>query len=610
MLKKSLLFILACTPFLLTAQSHYWQQHAEYQMDIDVDVEKNQYSGQQRLLYTNNSPDTLTQVFYHLYFNAFQPGSMMDNRNLTIADADPRVGSRISKLSPEEIGFQKVASLTQDNKPVKFVTQGTILEVDLAAPILPGEKSEFVMAWTAQVPLQIRRSGRDNKEGIRFSMSQWYPKMAEYDYQGWHANPYVGREFHGIWGDFDVKISIDRDYIVGGTGYLQNPEEIGYGYTKKEPKSRKKKITYHFVAPNVHDFMWAADPDYTHTSLKRADGMVMHFFYQENEKTQENWEMLPKVMDEAFNYINAHYGQYDYDQYSFIQGGDGGMEYPMATLITGERPFNSLVGVSVHELMHSWYQMMLGTNESLYAWMDEGFTSWASSEVMNHLKSKRLIQGDPVDNPHARTYANLNGFRQSGLQEPLSTHADHFNTNGAYGVGSYVKGSVWLEQLRYIIGEAAFKATMLRYFHTWKGKHPNVNDFIRVAEKTSGLELDWYKEYWVYSTKAPDYAVGEITEQDDQSIVTLEKIGPMPMPQEMLVTLTDGSELYYYIPMVIMRGEKAQPAYAKSWTVAADWPWTHPTYQLALPFPKADIQSVELDPRGRMFDTNRENNRR
>jgi hypothetical protein len=577
-------------------------------MDIQMDAEKNQYAGQQRLNYTNNSPDTLKKVFYHLYFNAFQPGSMMDDRNKNIRDADPRVGERIGNLEPEEIGYLKVNSLTQDNRPVSYKEVGTILEVDLAKPILPGGSTEFVMGWDAQVPVQVRRSGRDNAEGIRFSMAQWYPKMAEYDIEGWHANPYVGREFHGIWGNFDVRITIDRDYVIGATGYLQNPKEIGYGYAE-EPKKRKKKITYHFKAPNVHDFVWAADPDYTHTTYKRDNGMVMNFFYQENEDTKENWEMLPKVIDEAFNFINRNYGEYMYDQYSFIQGGDGGMEYPMATLITGERNFPSLVSVSVHELMHSWYQMMLGTNEALYAWMDEGFTSWASSEVINHLRSKGLIPGEVSDNPHARSYSGLRGFRTSGIQEPLSTHADHFNTNAAYSVAAYVNGAVFLEQLRYIIGEQPFQRTMKRYFREWAGKHPTPRDFIRIAEKESGLELDWYKEYMVYTTKMPDYAIGDVFDEGETTSVSLIKKGEMPMPLEIKVTLKDGSENWYYIPMTIMRGEKARPAYVNNWNLLEDWPWTRPEYKMILPFENNDIESIEIDPGGRMYDEDPEDNK-
>ncbi|THH41569.1 M1 family metallopeptidase [Neolewinella litorea] len=594
------LLLCTCVPALLLAQPDRWQQRAAYDMDIEMDADANQYTGTQVLKYYNQSPDTLTKVFYHLYFNAFQPGSQMDLRNLNLPDADERVADRISNLQPDEIGYIKVNSLEREGGSLSYETVGTILEVTLDEPILPGDSTTFTMEWDAQVPLQIRRSGRDNAEGIRFSMAQWYPKLAEYDYQGWHANPYIGREFYGVWGDFDVTINIDEDYVVAATGYLQGtPAPTGNG-----------KVSYHFVAPNVHDFVWAADPDYTHTDLKRDDGTTLNFYYQPGEATTDNWEALPKIMDEAFNYINAHYGPYPYEQYSFIQGGDGGMEYPMATLITGERTMSSLVGVSVHELMHTWYQMLMGTNEALYAWMDEGFTSWASNEVMNHLRTKGLIAGEATDNPHERTYASLRGFRQSGLQEPLTVHSDHFATNSAYSVASYVNGAVFLEQLRYIVGEEAFNCTLKRYYHDWRFKHPNDNDFIRVAEKCSGLELDWYREYWVNGTDYPDYAVTDVEDLDGtgKTRVDLQRVGRMPMPLELTVTLKDGSEKYYYIAPEILRGEKPQPEYAADWTVLPDWGWTNPAYSLELDFDKQLIQKVELNARHRMFEDDLDNN--
>ena len=218
------LFNLALTLCLFSsavAQNNttYWQQHVDYTMTIDVDEKNNQYSGRQTLVYTNNSPDVLDKVFYHLYFNAFQPGSEMDVRSLTIEDPDRRVGDRISKLTPSEIGYIMPRKLTQDGKKLEYQVVGTILEVTLKEPIQPGAKSTFKMSWDAQIPLQIRRSGRDNAEGVRFSMTQWYPKIAEYDFQGWHADPYIGREFHSPWGDFNVTINIDKKYTVAGTGY-------------------------------------------------------------------------------------------------------------------------------------------------------------------------------------------------------------------------------------------------------------------------------------------------------------------------------------------------------------------------------------------------------
>ncbi|MEY3321424.1 MAG: hypothetical protein RLZZ417_1007 [Bacteroidota bacterium] len=597
----------------ISAQPERWQQRVQYKMNIDFDVKKHQYIGIQSIKYTNNSPDTLDRIFYHLYFNAFQPGSMMDVRSRTISDPDPRVGDRIFALNPDEIGYQKIASLKQDGVPVNFEMVETILEVKLAKPVLPGKTTTLDMSFSSQVPLQIRRSGRNNAEGIDYSMAQWYPKLCEYDYQGWHANPYIGREFYGIWGDFDVTINIDSKYMVGGTGYLQNAEQIGKGYTKNEvtPKPYKNgKLAWHFIAPNVHDFLWAADPDYTHTSLQRPDGLTLHFYYQANEKTKDNWEALPAIMDKAFDYINKNFGQYDYKQYSFIQGGDGGMEYPMATLITGERNIGSLVGVAVHELMHSWYQMMLATNESLYAWMDEGFTSYASSRVMQHLiETKVLKQGRVAANPQAGNYAGYFNLAKSGFEEPLTTHSDHYQTNRAYGLAAYSKGSVFLAQLEYILGKPTFDQALLKYFYTWKGKHPNVNDFIRVFEKASNLELDWYKEYFYHTTYTIDYAVNNVSAStDNNTVVILERKGKVPMPVDVVITKKDGSKMGYTIPLQIMRGAKGIDLNEINWMVGKDWAWTNTQYSMILPLKSDDIFSIEIDPSERMADIERNNN--
>ena len=369
----------------VSAQNGRFQQAVDYKMDVKMDVKTNQYTGIQTLKYTNNSPDTLSRVFYHLYYNAFQPGSMMDVRSRTIADPDARVKDRISKLKPDEIGYLHTKSLKMNGKSVKFKEVETILEVDLPEPILPNSSVIFEMEFDGQVPLQVRRSGRDSEEGVRYSMSQWYPKMANYDEQGWHANPYVAREFYGIWGDFDVKITIDKTYVLGGTGYLQNPNEIGHGYEDagvKVPAPKGNTLTWHFVAPKVHDFMWAADPKYKHDKVQMANGITVHHFYIPGEKTSENWEKLKSFTPKAIEYMSKMFGQYPYKQFSVVQGGDGGMEYAMSTLITGQRPLNSLVGVMVHELAHSWFHGVLATNESLYPWMDEGFTSYATNLTM------------------------------------------------------------------------------------------------------------------------------------------------------------------------------------------------------------------------------------
>ncbi len=588
----------------LTGQDYRWQQKVKYVMEIDVDVKNHQFTGKQQITYTNNSPDTLNKVFYHLYFNAFQPGSMMDVRSRTIQDPDGRVGDRISKLKPHEIGYLKVATLTQDGQPTRHETVGTILEVQLSQPLLPKQSTQLDMEFTGQVPVQIRRSGRDNAEGIAYSMSQWYPKLSEYDHMGWHANPYIGREFHGVWGAFDVKITIDKDYTVAGSGYLQNAEEIGHGYhANAKPKPNKGKLCWHFKAPNVHDFMWAADPDYKHVQAQVPNGPTLHFFYQPGEATK-NWEALPEYTVRAFEYVNEHFGQYPYEQYSVIQGGDGGMEYPMATLITGHRNIRSLVGVTVHELLHSWYQMVLGTNESLYAWMDEGFTSFATSET-----TSMLFGSNPTPHPQVGHYQSYLALAKSGKEEPLTTHADHFNYNQAYGAAAYSKGSVFLRQLSYIIGEENFAKGMLRYYNTWKFRHPEPNDFKRVMEKVSGLELDWYLEYFVNSTKTIDYAIESVELQGDSTTVTLRRYGDMIMPVDLAVKYRQGTGKVYHIPLRIMRGFKPQESDQIPYEVAADWPWTNPTYTITIPGNATDIEYLEIDPTKRMADVEFENNR-
>ena len=228
------LTLLLLTSFIIhltaTALPDRWQQRVKYNMNIDVDVNTNRFTGTQKLEYTNNSSDKLNRVFYHLYWNAFQPNSMMDVRSQELGKVlingrpnwDARVKDRISKLKPDEIGYQKIRSLKMNGVPQSFKYHETILEVNLTKPILPKSKVVFEMEFETQVPIQIRRSGRDNAEGIKYSMSQWYPKMCEYDYAGWHPTPYIAREFYGVWGDYDVTIKINKKYKLAGTGVLQN----------------------------------------------------------------------------------------------------------------------------------------------------------------------------------------------------------------------------------------------------------------------------------------------------------------------------------------------------------------------------------------------------
>ena len=577
------------------AKETYWQQHVDYTMDIDVDVKKFQYKGKQTLVYTNNSPDDLKKVFYHLYFNAFQPGSQMDVRSLNIKDPDRRVRDRISKLKPNEIGYIKVNSLKQNGVLVSHETVGTILEVKLNEPIKSGESVTLEMNFDAQVPVQIRRSGRNNKEGVAFSMAQWYPKLAEYDFQGWHTPPYIAREFQGVWGDFDVTIHIDKNYTVGGSGNLQNPQEVGHGYQDASQELNLPagdKLTWNFKAPDVHDFMWAADPEYKHDVLKMENGIDLHFLYKGNldSKYLKNWQELQPKVAELMTYFCKNVGQYPYKQYSVIQGGDGGMEYAMATLITGERNFGSLFGVTAHEMAHTWFQFLLATNESLHPWMDEGFTTYISNKAENEILKENK------DNPHAGSYSGYRTIVDNGYEESLSTHADRYHTNWAYGTASYSKGNIFLSQLEYVIGKENVENGLKKYFTDFSFKHPTPNDIKRSMEKVSEIDLGWYLNEWTQTLHTIDYGVKSV----NGKTITLERIGKMPMPMDVEVVYQDGTIESFNIPLEMMRGNKPTTS-----TVLKDWGWAYPTYSFDV---SKEVKSIVIDKSGLMADINSENN--
>lgn len=584
----------------------YWQQHVDYKMEIDMNVENFQYDGKQTLIYTNNSPETLNRVFYHLYFNAFQPGSEMDVRSRTIADPDGRVKDRISKLAPDEIGFIKVNSLTQDGKKLGYEVAGTVLEVVLDTPIAPGTSTTFTMDFKGQVPVQIRRSGRNNKEGVALSMTQWYPKMAEFDFEGWHADPYIAREFHSVWGDFDVKIKIDQNYTVGATGYLQDPKDMGHGYagTSMQPgkNAKRGKLEWHFKAPNVHDFTWAADPEYIHDLIIGENETELHFFYKNNPAIKDNWKKLQPKTAELLAYYNKHIGTYPYKQYSVIQGGDGGMEYAMSTLITGERKFGSLFGVTAHEMAHTWFQFLLASNEAKHEWMDEGFTSYISAYAQNE------ILNEQKPNPVAGSYRGYYYLVNSGKEQPQTTHADRYNENTPYSIAAYSKGAVFLSQLGYIIGKENLDATLKKYFNDFAFKHPTPNDIKRTAEKVSGIELDWYLTDWTQTTNTIDYSIQSVEADGTKTKVTLTRKGLMPMPIDLYVDMQDGSQKSYYIPLRMMRAEKPNPTPNISREQLADWPWTNPTYTFTIDAPIAQVKMMMIDPTTFMADIDQEDN--
>ncbi|MEZ4906933.1 MAG: M1 family metallopeptidase [Saprospiraceae bacterium] len=588
------IFISIYSNIIFSQNCDYWQQKVDYKITCEVD--KNKIEGQEKIVYYNNSPDTLHKIYFHLYYNAFQKESMMSKRAQTIVDPERNMDKKFEALKEKDSGKVEISSLKQDNNNLDFEIIETILKAKLDSPLAPGDSTVFDLSFKTQIPELIRRAGMDSNEGIKYNMAQWYPKIVEYDYQGYHPDFYIGREFYGVWGNYDVTINIDSKYTVAA----------GCDYFEKSTIGDKTK--WHFTSKNVHDFVWAADEDYVHYSIQADSLTTFHFYYQNEGIRKESWPKLGNIMKDAFKFMNSRYGRYQYPTYSFIEAGDGGMEYPLATFITGKRSINSLTGISIHEFLHSWYQMQLATNESLYPWMDEGFTSFATIEVMEYLINRGELDREFPDFPFENDYNNFMKFQDSNISEPMSTHSDRYDTNLAYSLNAYNGGLVFLEQLEYIIGKQDFDKGLLDYFNKWKFKHPTPNDFIRVMEKNSDLELHWYLQYFIDGLYFIDYSIANVEPKNKNTTkITLENNGDFPMPIDVLVTLKDGTIKYFNIPLTMMLGHKKQDAY--NFTVLPSWDWVDKNYEFELEIKYSDIQNIDINPSHRLADIESNNNK-
>ena len=608
----SLVFTL-CSLFSFAQQNAYSQQYAKYKMDIDVDAANFTYQGKQTLQYQNNSPDELRVAYFHLYWNAFKAGSMMDQRVTGQGiNADGRLAkrvgntvvSRLSEIPKNEEGAQNIRWIKQNGKDLKFEIQGTVMKVYLADAIKPNSSTTFTMEWDAVIPMQIRRSGRNNREGIDMTMSQWYPKIAEYDYDGWAAFDYIGREFHAPFSDYEVNIKIDKNYVIGAGGNLENPTEVkGYTSNATIKQDISNKVTWKWTAKNILDFAWAADRDYTVESFPILDGPKVYLVYQKSEKTKY-WEEAKPYITKYFQLMNATFGRYKWPSYSFIQGGDGGMEYGMCTMILGEATtLEGLCGLMFHEGAHSWYQQMLATNESVRPWMDEGFTQYAEDFVSYRLFPPTESKPNPFADA-IRAYVN---FTKSGKEEPAVWLADHHDNGTAYTYASYIKGEMFLVQLGYIVGEENLNKIMLKYYDDWAMKHPTERDFIHIAQQISGMDLKWFQHYWINTTKTIDYGIKNVKYDPESTTITLVNKGTVPMPIDFSVLTKDKKVVNYNIPLSLTRTWKSKDIYGPFKTLPY-WAWTQQEYSFTIPYSKSQLSAIGIDFSQRLADVNPEDN--
>ncbi len=588
-----------------------WQQRVHYSMEIVMHVESHSYDGKQQLVYVNNSPDTLRHIYYHLFFEAFKPGSMMDRHDRSL----PHGGVlRIGELPPEWQGSVRVESLKQEGSPLTWKIDETILDAALAQPLAPGDSTTLEMTWKTRIPRLTRRGGWMNSEGVEYSMSQWYPKLAEYDAAGWHADEYVQREFYGVYGTFDVALTLPATYVVGGSGRVVNPEEVGCGYELgavdtliTSPASGTGMKTWRFHAENVHDFAWVADQEYAH-QIARWNDVTIHLLYKRSATAL--WAGASTWIRELLSYYSSRFGAYSWRQFTVAMAGDGGMEYPQLIMVTGYRGASSLLNVIAHETGHQWFYAMVGNNETQEAWLDEGFTQYLTTEAERKLFNLGFNPYEGLEKivypwvgsswTDARSYYQL---AIAGYDEPLDTYHDWFREDLTSGL-VYYKGMAVVRMMQYMFGDSLFDEAMRHYVDKWRYRHPTTRDLEQAVEEASGMKLDWFFNEWINSTKLCDYAIDALSSEPSAkgyaTTITLSNRNEIVMPLDIILTYDDGSKAMANVPVEEWRKPEVEFHLPR-------WEWVMRDYSTTFITPKRVVRA-EIDSSMLLFDIDRTNN--
>lgn len=621
MRRLSLLFLLF-SGAAFTQPADYWQQHVAYRIEATLIDSIHSLDGKLSVSYTNNSPDTLREVYFHLYANAFRPGSMMHER--AQAQEDYGFAAKFERYKQSDWGGYNIKAV-RAGAPASFDVTGTIMKVRLNEPLLPKQSQTIEVDFFEQIPKQTRRSGWMNDHGIKYSMSQWYPKVAEYDREGWHYQEYIAREFYGVWGEFDVKLTVPGNYCVGATGQCQNPDEVGWGYDSISHGIRKGFFypsdakqsgmkTWHFAASNVHDFAWVAD-EYIHEWDTWSDTITVHALYKANDK--EGWRDAMKHTIAMLDHHSRKVGWYQYRNFYNTHAGDGGMEYPQLIMDASASP-----GLIMHEGGHQWFYGMIGNNETRYAFLDEGFTEFIEMVGMDAYygrHNERAPYRDtswltrmfiPEYDSRRNYYAPYLDLATSGYEEPLNIPHDWARENVNAGQ-VYFKTLNGLAQLEYVLGDSVFWGGMKEYFRRWHFKHPNLNDFKRTMEDVSGADLDWYFDQWFQTTRTIDYAGGSVESVPTGNgtfgtTVRLSNNDLAVMPIDLTLHYSDGTTGIATIPLATNQGT----AYKKpeeGRIFFTPWDWVRKEYSGTAITPKA-VSWFEIDTSYRLMDLDRKNN--
>ena len=565
------------------SQNGYWQQKVEYIIQAQLNDTDAKLSGNEKVVYTNNSPDAINEIYFHLYWNSFSKGS----------HAFEKMGVDAKTLKYSDYGSIAISEVKVNGQAVEMKVFESIGQIKLLKPLAAGEKIEITLNFNSVVPKTLNRCGKNNTAGTDFTFTQWYPKICRYDKQGWHTDPYLGREFAGTFGTFDVNISCDASFTVAGTGTPKNKEYTQDGWKSADGTAvQNELVNWEFHAENVHDFAWAADKEWSYQK-KTIDGIDFQFFYGDYNK--DDWDYLIDNWASAYAICKEEFGVYPYPQFSFIQGGEGYMEYPMCTMLEESR--FDFFNTACHEFMHNYFYGIYGSDENLHHWMDEGVTCYAEARISNISNSEIY--------PARDAFSSYSWMRMITTEEPVATAANHFVEDYAYYNAAYYKGQLFPEMIRYMIGDNKMKEGFAKYYEQWKFKHPEPNDFVKVFEDVSGMELTWFQNYWLNTTHTIDLTIGDVIKRSGGIDLTIERTG-VPVPVELEVLLKDGSKKYFYIPLDLTNNAKTD--FSNETAVLPHWSSAASEHEVFIPVKYKEIESITIDPNQILPDINEEGN--
>jgi len=586
--------------------SKYWQQRVDYTITAELDPARNEIRGREKIHYLNRSPDTLTYLWLFVEQNICEPNSITNQLN------QPPLVFLGSSFDFSCQGFNsapRLESLTIAGREAKRTRFGTTLRVDLASPLAPGGTVDLNAAWHFNVPAQ--GAGRMGHDGPLYEIAQWNPRLAVYDdVKGWNHDPYIGAgEFYLEYGNYDVTLTVPADDIVAATGELMNPEQTltpaqrqrlalarrsdttiaiiradeAGNVAKTRPTTRTpgnpNTIQWHFTASNVRDFAFAAGPG-LRWDASGYDGILIDNLYRPKA---DKWPEVNKIGRAAIKYFSEQWFRYPWSHATTVEGPIEGMEYPMLTFTPNSPTREDQQWVIAHEFGHQWFPMIVGSNERLYPWMDEGFNTFIDlANAAQYFAGTSY--GDSIEAHPLHLYAEhaVAGNEQPLIEKPTEVR-DLF-------WGGYQKPALMMQMLRYeVLGKDRFDAAFREYIRAWAFKHPTPADFFRVMRDQSGMDLDWFWRGWIFTTARLDQAADSVSRSaDGVTTVHLTNRGSMVMPAELKLTFDDGTSQTVKLPV-------------EMWNLG-----DHFGYRVA---GTKVVKSVEVDPRKALPDTDRGNNR-